>query len=84
MVFRRDVLDGLSWQDGGMVEDLDMQLRLVIGGRRVVWVDQARVHTVLPKTAAEAKVQRKRWAGGKSAIVRRGVAMRYNSWRESR
>ena len=84
MVFRRDVLEGLSWQDGGMVEDLDMQLRLVIGGRRVVWVDQARVHTVLPKTAAEAKVQRQRWAGGKSAIVRQGVAMLYKSWRKSR
>ena len=84
MVFRRDVLDDLAWQDGGLVEDYDMQLRLVIAGRRVVWVDKARVYSVLPETAAEATAQRSRWAGGKSAILRRGVAMLFRRWRKSK
>ena len=84
MVFRRDVLQDLTWREGGLVEDYDMQLRLVMAGRRVVWVDDAKVWSVLPETARDAAVQRMRWAGGKSAIVRRGVSMLYRRWKEKK
>jgi cellulose synthase/poly-beta-1,6-N-acetylglucosamine synthase-like glycosyltransferase len=84
MVFRRDILGDLAWQEGGLVEDYDMQLRIAIGGRRVVWVDDARVRSVLPETARAATVQRMRWAGGKSAIMRRGVSMLWRAWMEKR
>ncbi len=84
MVFRRDILGDLAWQEGGLVEDYDMQLRIAVGGGRVVWVDEARVRSVLPETARAATVQRMRWAGGKSAIMRHGVTMLWRSWIESR
>lgn len=82
MVFRRDILGDLAWQEGGLVEDYDMQLRIAVGGRRVVWVDEARARSVLPETARAATVQRMRWAGGKSAIVRRGISMLWSAWRK--
>lgn len=84
MVFRRDILQDLAWQRGAQVEDYDMQLRLVLSGRRVVWVDQARVDSVLPETAKQAAAQRLRWAGGKSAILRRSVATLFRRWLENR
>lgn len=82
MVFRRDILGDLAWQEGGLVEDYDMQLRIAVGGRRVVWVDEARARSVLPETARAATVQRMRWAGGKSAILRRGVSMLWRAWKD--
>jgi cellulose synthase/poly-beta-1,6-N-acetylglucosamine synthase-like glycosyltransferase len=73
MVFRREVLEAVPWQASTLVEDHEMMVRLVLSGRRVVWLEHARVDSVLPQTAREATVQRKRWAGGHSELARRAV-----------
>jgi cellulose synthase/poly-beta-1,6-N-acetylglucosamine synthase-like glycosyltransferase len=83
MAFRRSALDAVPWQASTMVEDQEMLVRLVLSGRRVVWVEHARVDSVLPQTAREATVQRKRWAGGRSELARRAVPQLWQAWRTS-
>lgn len=84
MVFRRSVLDAVPWKASTMVEDQEMLVRLVLAGRRVVWLEHARVDSVLPQTAREASTQRKRWAGGRSELARRAVPQLWRAWRKSR
>jgi cellulose synthase/poly-beta-1,6-N-acetylglucosamine synthase-like glycosyltransferase len=84
MVFRRSVLDAVPWHASTMVEDQEMLVRLVLAGRRVVWLEHARVDSVLPQTAREAAVQRKRWAGGRSELARRAVPQLWQAVRKSR
>ncbi len=73
MVFRRDVLETLKWHSDTLVEDQEMLVRLVCSGRRVHWLEHARAASVLPQTAREAAAQRRRWAGGRSAIMGRSI-----------
>ncbi|MEO8152857.1 MAG: glycosyltransferase family 2 protein [Rhizobacter sp.] len=73
MVFRMDVLQALHWQSDTFVEDQEMLVRLVCSGRRVHWLEHARAASVLPQTAKEAAAQRRRWAGGRSAIMGRSI-----------
>ena len=81
MVFRRDVLAALPWESTSLVEDQEMLVRLVVSGRRVQWLQHAIVRSVLPATTREAAVQRRRWAGGRSAIVGRSVRALWARWR---
>ena len=82
MVFRRDVLEALPWESTSLVEDQEMLVRLVCSGRRVHWLQHAHARSVLPATAREAAVQRRRWAGGRSAITGRSVRALWRRWRE--
>ncbi len=84
MVFRASVLEKVPWSAHGAVEDQDMLVRLVEAGIRVHWLEHARVRSVLPETARAAKVQRQRWAGGRSEIIRRGAAKLWNRARTHR
>jgi len=81
MVFRRDVLARMPWHSDTMVEDQEMLVRLVCEGQRVHWLEHARASSVIPETAREAAAQRRRWAGGRSAIVGRSVKALWARWR---
>lgn len=73
MVFNRNVLLEVPWESASLVEDQEMLVRLVCSGRRVHWLQHACAASVLPQTASEAAAQRRRWAGGRSAILGRSV-----------
>lgn len=81
MVFRREVLEQVPWESGTMVEDQEMLVRLVLAGHRVHWAENARVNSVLPETAKAAAAQRRRWAGGRSTLMRKAVGALFGKWR---
>jgi cellulose synthase/poly-beta-1,6-N-acetylglucosamine synthase-like glycosyltransferase len=81
MVFHKMVLERFPWHASTLVEDQEMLVRLVLAGQRVVWAEQARVHSVLPVSTAEAATQRRRWAGGRSAIMASSVGALWRRWR---
>jgi cellulose synthase/poly-beta-1,6-N-acetylglucosamine synthase-like glycosyltransferase len=81
MVFRREVLDRVPWEAGTLVEDQEMLVRLVLAGYRVFWAEHARVNSVLPENTKEAATQRRRWAGGRSAILKSAVRALAVKWR---
>jgi cellulose synthase/poly-beta-1,6-N-acetylglucosamine synthase-like glycosyltransferase len=81
MVFRRDVLEKIRWESTSLVEDREMLVRLVLANYRVTWEHSAIVESVFPATLRAAAPQRKRWAGGKSAITWQSVKALYRKWR---
>lgn len=83
MVMSRAILQQVPWHAGTMVEDQEMLVRLVCGGHRVHWLHHARAASVLPATAKEAAAQRRRWAGGRSAIVGSSVHALWRHWRKT-
>ena len=83
MVMSRAILQQVPWHAGTMVEDQEMLVRLVCSGHRVHWLEHARAASVLPATAKEAAAQRRRWAGGRSAIVRSSVRALWQHWRKT-
>ena len=84
MVLRCDVLDAVPWHAATLVEDQEMLVRLVCSGRRVHWLQHAKVASVLPQTAREAATQRRRWAGGRSAIGGRSVRALWGQYRHGK
>lgn len=83
MVFRKNVLEQLPWHAATLVEDQEMLVRLVLAGYRVVWAEHARVDSILPVSTKEAAVQRRRWAGGRSAIMGPSIRALWRRWRLS-
>ncbi len=69
MAFRKSAVGSLSWQATTMVEDQELMIEMVLNGSKAVWVHDAKVFSVLPASMSEARVQRQRWAGGKSEIT---------------
>lgn len=80
MTFRKDVLDKMGWQASSLVEDREMLVRLVLKGYRVVWENAACVDSVYPTSTKSAAAQRRRWAGGKSALLRPSVKALCGKW----
>jgi len=68
-VFPTSIINELSWDQDTLVEDQAMLLDLILKGKRVVWVHDAIVDSVIPSTAKESVDQRRRWAGGKSGMT---------------
>lgn len=73
MVFPRGIFSQLSWESASLVEDQDLLLRLVLDGKKVTWVHDAKVESIIPSNISDAKVQRQRWAGGKSIMLKSAV-----------
>lgn len=74
MVFRSDLSSIVFLPAQTLVEDQEALIRLVVHGHRAHWLEHAVVASVIPSSAAEAAAQRRRWAGGRSAMV--GPAVR--------
>lgn len=83
MVFRKQLLEQLPWHADTLVEDQEMLVRLVLAGQRVVWAERARVDSVLPVSTKEAATQRRRWAGGRSAILKSSIRALWGRWRNT-
>jgi len=81
MVFRKAVLEQLPWHAATLVEDQEMLVQLVLAGYRVVWAEHARVDSILPVSTKEAATQRRRWAGGRSAILGSSIRALWRRWR---
>ncbi|MDH5424027.1 MAG: glycosyltransferase [Gammaproteobacteria bacterium] len=74
MAFTVNAIDSVSWDASSLVEDQELTLKFVLAGFKVSWVHDAHVDSVIPATAAEARVQRQRWAGGKSEVTSNAVS----------
>lgn len=70
MCFRIDVLDEFDWAHNSLVEDEELLLRLILGGKKVVWEHTAVVDNRMPETMASARKQRMRWSRGKIQLMR--------------
>lgn len=80
MVFRHDLFKNFDWRGDSLVEDKGMVVRLMLSGTRVVWEERARVESVLPANVKNAAAQRRRWAGGKSAVGKAAVRALMRKW----
>ncbi|HEY4048059.1 MAG TPA: glycosyltransferase family 2 protein [Acidobacteriaceae bacterium] len=54
-----------------LVEDLEYHIHLVIGGTRVMFLEEAHVSSELPASNAGNETQRSRWEGGRLQVARR-------------
>jgi cellulose synthase/poly-beta-1,6-N-acetylglucosamine synthase-like glycosyltransferase len=65
----RSTLEAVPYDSCSLVEDLDYHLRLVEGGRRIVFADSTRVRAEMPTSGRAAATQRARWEGGRLRIA---------------
>lgn len=59
--------------DGGLTEDADLQVRIVMAGGRVAWMHDVRIRDEKPVGVDVAVKQRARWMAGKRSVARRSV-----------
>ena len=71
MCFTTGALRAVPHDAGSIVEDLEQGIALGLAGIRVTYVPEARVLGEMPAGPAAAAGQRRRWEGGRRALVRR-------------
>jgi 1,2-diacylglycerol 3-beta-glucosyltransferase len=71
MCFATRLLRQVPHRAFSVVEDLEYGIRLGLAGHRVRYVDEATVVGEMPSGASASASQRRRWEGGRSAMVRR-------------
>jgi cellulose synthase/poly-beta-1,6-N-acetylglucosamine synthase-like glycosyltransferase len=59
------------YQAFSLVEDLEYHIHLVVGGSRVIYLEDTQVFSELPASAAGNNTQRSRWEGGRIQAARR-------------
>ncbi|HEY8785678.1 MAG TPA: glycosyltransferase family 2 protein, partial [Candidatus Limnocylindria bacterium] len=70
MCFRRSIVERYRWNEGFVVEDGEMHLRLVSDGIRVRFAPSAVVRSAMPHEFRSAAGQALRWERGKSDLFR--------------
>ncbi len=70
MVFKSQVLKDIPWSAHSIAEDVEYGIRLLEGGYKIRFIDEVRVLSKFPASAAQLKVQRERWAGGNLKLGR--------------
>lgn len=70
MVFKSPVLKNIPWSAHSIAEDVEYGVRLLEEGYKIRFIDEVRVLSKFPATAAQLKVQRERWAGGNLKLGR--------------
>lgn len=70
MVFRTALLRRLGWPAHGLVEDAEFTLDLAGEGIRIRYVPGAVVLAEMAATRQQADAQRRRWEGGRLALLR--------------
>ena len=63
---RRTLLAENPWSSLSVVEDLEFHIKLVLLGKKVLFLNQAKVSSVLPSTKDGEATQRARWEGGRA------------------
>ena len=68
------VRQSLVWKNSynslSVVEDLEFHIRLVLGGKKVHFLSDAKVSSALPSTKQGETTQRSRWEGGRANAAR--------------
>jgi cellulose synthase/poly-beta-1,6-N-acetylglucosamine synthase-like glycosyltransferase len=67
---RQTVVANNSYNSHSVVEDLEFHIRLVLAGRKVQFLDDAKVSSALPSTKQGETTQRSRWEGGRANAAR--------------
>ncbi len=70
MCLPRSLLEEVPWQRFGLAEDFEYHLDLVLAGKRVRFVPEARVEAVAPNTFRSMQSQRLRWERGRVDALR--------------
>ncbi len=65
-----EALGAVGGWSGSFTEDLDLTVRLVLGGHQVIYLPEARVSDEKPVSLAAAVGQRRRWAQGRTGVRR--------------
>src|SRR5215203_5672781 len=67
----RGLLEEVPWRRFGLAEDVEYHVDLVLAGRRVRFVPEARVEATAPHTFGSLRSQRLRWERGRIEAIRR-------------
>ncbi len=70
---RKSVFSEIPYRALSLVEDLEYHIHLVLAGKRVEFLAQARVSAELPNSAAGEATQRSRWEGGRFGAARQWI-----------
>jgi hypothetical protein len=70
MVFDTDLLDEHGWTNH-LTEDIELQLDLLLEGRRVAFAPDAVVEAEMPTTMEGSRTQHQRWERGRLEMARR-------------
>jgi len=71
MAFTASALEDVGGFGTSLTEDQELSARLVLAGRRVVWLHDVRIKDEKPESMSVAVRQRARWMAGKRAAVRK-------------
>ena len=69
MAFSRDLLAHFPWSSFSFAEDREQHMRWVLGGRRVVFVDEAEVRSDAAMRPEDVLAQERRWESGRGALL---------------
>jgi cellulose synthase/poly-beta-1,6-N-acetylglucosamine synthase-like glycosyltransferase len=67
---RQSVVGKNSYDSLSVVEDLEFHIRLVLAGKKVHFLNDAKVSSALPSTKQGETTQRSRWEGGRANAAR--------------
>jgi cellulose synthase/poly-beta-1,6-N-acetylglucosamine synthase-like glycosyltransferase len=67
---RQAVVANNSYNSLSVVEDLEFHIRLVLSGKKVHFLNDAKVSSALPSTQQGEATQRSRWEGGRANAAR--------------
>lgn len=67
---RQALLKRNSYNSLSVVEDLEFHIRLVLSGKRVQFIDDAKVSSAMPSSKQGEVTQRSRWEGGRANAAR--------------
>jgi 1,2-diacylglycerol 3-beta-glucosyltransferase len=71
MCIPRNLLEDVPWRRFGLAEDVEYHVDLVLAGRKVRFVPEARVHATAPSNFSGLQSQRLRWERGRVEALRR-------------
>jgi len=71
MCIPRNLLDDVPWRRFGLAEDVEYHADLVLAGRKVLFVPEARVFATAPSSLSGLRSQRLRWERGRVEALKR-------------
>lgn len=71
MAFRTEILSRYGWPAHSVVEDVEFGVKLLLDGIKVHYNPDAVVYGEMAESGRQAESQRRRWEGGRVAVLRR-------------
>lgn len=79
MCFKINVLQEFEWAYNSLIEDEELFLRLILGGKKVTWEHTAVVNNRMPPGMKSSEHQRLRWSRGRIKLLKeKGLTMLKN------